>query len=326
MKNELRNTIIVLLSCLCLFPPFSRAQNEAGKTKTRIEYLWYEAENMLGFGTKPTGVPIQNPSWLGLPRAKAPGWGINGPGVSAEWSQGGESEWNSATASADELRATIYQDVEIPRAGDYKIWIRYADWANKTENFVVRITQGERPVFRQEFGARAVVDDHDEVKMYWGWAFTWDGAPANLGKGRARISIEIEKTAGALRHVDCFLVTNDLAYVPDGRRKPDFAAMRYLREWSTRRPRLAPLIDTSNPSVVPTAWKQPKIAGRDFLMPWNISTEFWKLYDKPAEERPLYPFNAEPVEEFVRKYKGARDVPLFSSKLVAPVVYINHLP
>ena len=60
-------------------------------------------------------------------------------------------------------------------------------------------------------------------------------------------------------------------------------------------------------------------------MPWNISPEFWKLYDKPAAERPLYPFNAEPIEDFVQKYKGARDVPLFSSKFVVPVIYINNL-
>ncbi len=105
-----------------------------------LEYLWYEAENMRGFGTKPTGEPIQNPSWMNLPRAKAPGWGMNGPGVSAEWSQGGESEWNSAAASADETAGKIYQDVEIPRPGNYKIWVRYADWANKTEPFVIRIT------------------------------------------------------------------------------------------------------------------------------------------------------------------------------------------
>ncbi|HEY8186935.1 MAG TPA: hypothetical protein VIF64_12745, partial [Pyrinomonadaceae bacterium] len=38
------------------------------------EYLWYEAENMRGFGTKPNGEPIQNPSWLNLPKAKAPAW------------------------------------------------------------------------------------------------------------------------------------------------------------------------------------------------------------------------------------------------------------
>ena len=107
-----------------------------------FEYLWYEAENMRGFGTKPTGEPIQNPSWMNLRRVDAPGWGINGPGVSAEWSQGGESEWNSAAASADETAGAIYQDLEIPRAGNYKIWVRYADWANRSENFAIRITQG----------------------------------------------------------------------------------------------------------------------------------------------------------------------------------------
>ena len=292
------------------------------------EYLWYEAENMRGFGTKPTGEPIQNPSWLNLPKAKAPGWGINGPGVSAEWSQGGESEWNSAAASADESAGKIYQDIEIPRGGNYKIWVRYADWASKTETFVLRITQGEREVFRHEFGAKDVIDPHDEVSMYWGWAFAWDRANTDLAKGAARVSIEIEKPADARRHIDCVLLTNDLAFVPDGRRKPDFSAMRYLREWSATRAPLAPLTQSavSATSSVPSSWKRPAIAGRDFIMPWNISPEFWKLYDKPAAERPLYPFNAEPIEEFVAKYKGARDVPLFGSKFVVPVIYINNLP
>src|SRR6185436_4698173 len=147
-----------------------------------------------------------------------------------------------------------------------------------------------------------------------------------LEKGSGRISLEIENAAGARRHVDCLLLTNDLTYVPEGRRKPDFAAMRYLREWSTKRPALASLVDSSAPTELPVAWQRPQIAGRDFLMPWNIATDFWKLYDKPVAERPLFPFNAEPIEEFVRKYKGARDVPIFSSKFVVPVIYINNLP
>src|SRR5450432_210053 len=151
------------------------------------EYLWYEAENMRGFATDAQHQPILNPSWLNLPKAKTPGWGMNGPGVSAEWSQGGESEWNSAAASADETSASIYQEIEIPRAGEYKFWVRYADWANKTENFVIRIEQAGTEVFRHEFGAKDVIDRHDEVSMYWGWAFAWDGAPATLAKGPAPV-------------------------------------------------------------------------------------------------------------------------------------------
>jgi hypothetical protein len=162
--------------------------------------------------------------------------------------------------------------------------------------------------------------------MYWGWAFTWDSAPAKLSKGPATLFIEVNKPAMARRHVDCVLVTNDLAFVPQGRRKPDFAAMRYLREWVTTRATLTPIIGSSTAQDVPAAWQRPKIAGRDFLMPWNIAKEFWSLYDKPAAERPLYPFNAEPIEEFVQQYKGARDVPIFASKLVVPVIYINNLP
>ena len=58
-------------------------------------------------------------------------------------------------------------------------------------------------------------------------------------------------------------------------------------------------------------------------MPWNITKEFWSLYDKPADQRPLYPFHAEPVDEFVKTYAGKRDVPIFDSKFVVPVIYIN---
>lgn len=281
---------------------------------------------MRGFATQPNGEPVLNPSWRNLPRAQAPGWGMSGTGVSAEWTQGGESGWNSAAASADETTGTIYQDIEVPRPGPYRVWIRYADWANKTENFTVTITQQGREVLRHQFGEKDLIDVHDEISMYWGWAFNWDSATAPLEKGPARISITIEKTSQARRHVDCVLVTNDLAYVASGRVKPEFAAMRYLREWSNNRVAFNSLLNPNFSTDASNVWQRPTIAGRDFLMPWNISTEFWKLYDKPSAERPLYPFNAEPIDLFVQKYSGARDVPIFSSNLVAPVIYINNLP
>jgi hypothetical protein len=282
---------------------------------------------MRGFTTGKLGAPMLNPSYLNLSREKAPGWGMNGPGVSAEWTQGGESEWNSAAASADETRATIYQDFDVPRAGRYRLWIRYADWARKKENFTVTIVQNGEQVFRREFGEGGIVDPNDEVSLYWGWAFTWDFADtATLAKGPARLSLNVEKAAEARRHVDCFVLTNDFAYVPKDRAKPDFAAQRYLRTWSTARKPLASWLSGEAPVRVPDLWLQPKIAGRDFLMPWNIAKEFWPMLDKPAEERPLYPFNAELIEEFVKQYKGARDVPLFQSKLVVPVIYINNVP
>ena len=327
MNRLLLKGLIVLFVVFVDLPGGSLINSEAlAQPRTSIEYLWYETENMRGLTETPRHEPLLNPSYLELPAAKAPGWSISGPGVSAEWTQGGESEWNSVAAAADETRGVIWQDIEIPRAGEYRIWVRYADWANKTETFVARITQQGREVARHEFGAADVIDPHDEVSMYWGWAFAWDGAPATLAKGPARISIELDQTAQARRQIDCVLVTNDLAYVPQGRRKPDFAAMRYLRDWANTRPPLAPLIEAPIRIDVPPSWARPKIAGRDFLMPWNIAKEFWQLYDKPPGERPLYPFNAEPIDEFVKAYSGKRDVPIFSSKLIVPTVYINDLP
>ena len=296
------------------------------ETATRAEYLWYEAENMRGITATAQNEPQLNPSWMQLSASKAPGWGINGPGVSAEWTQGGESEWNSVNASADETRGTISQDIEVPRAGEYKVWVRYADWAKKTEDFTVTIRQSNREVFTHEFGAKDVVDAYDEIEMYWQWVFAWDSASAKLSQGPARVSIDIRKPAQASRKVDCFVITNDLAYVPQGREKPDFGTTRYLREFAKTRPPLAPLIDQSLTANLPASWARPKIAGRDFVMPWNIAKDFWSFYDKPQDQRPLYPFNAEPIDEFVKTYSGKGEVPIFDSKFIVPVVYLNDLP
>jgi hypothetical protein len=331
MLKRSKAALPVFILCLVAQTTYTQTNSPraaSADSSRHFEYLWYEAENMSGIAVDARNEPRANPSWMELTRAQAPGFEMNGPGVSAEWTQGGESEWDSVAAAPDETRAAIFQEIEIPHDGQYRVWARYADWANKTENFVVRVTQGEREVFRQEFGARDVVDPHDEFEMYWGWAFAWDGSPAvKLKKGPARLSIEVEKAAQARRHVDCVLITNDLEYKPQGRQKPPFAAQRVLREWSEKRPALAPLIEKDSASAqAPALWRRPALAGRDFLMPWNITEKFWELYDKPASERPLYPFNAEPSEAFVEKYKGGRDVPIFSSPLVVPVVYINELP
>src|SRR5438309_8310895 len=82
-------------------------------------YLWLEPEWFDGvkgsFGyssgeAKPTGA-----------------WGIAGPGISPEWTQGGESEWNSLGVPATETKAVCGRDLVIPRGGKYRVWVRYVD-------------------------------------------------------------------------------------------------------------------------------------------------------------------------------------------------------
>src|SRR3954468_9979915 len=87
-------------------------------------HLWLEPEWF-------EGVSGSFAYWTGT--AKPSGsWGIAGPGISAEWTQGGESEWNSIGAAAAETKAECHRTVTIPRAGTYKVWVRYVDHRRKT--------------------------------------------------------------------------------------------------------------------------------------------------------------------------------------------------
>src|SRR4051794_25546438 len=87
----------------------------AAATKPPL-YLWLEPEWF-------DGVEGSFAYWSGT--AKPTGsWGIAGPGISAEWSQGGESEWNSMGVPAEETRASCHRELVIPRGGDYKLWVR----------------------------------------------------------------------------------------------------------------------------------------------------------------------------------------------------------
>src|SRR5207244_9006663 len=96
-------------------------------------YLWLEPEWF-------DGVKGTFAYWTG--DAKATGsWGVAGPGISAEWTQGGESEWNSMGAAASETNAVCGRDPIVPRAGKYRVWVRYVDHRKQTEPFTVKITQ-----------------------------------------------------------------------------------------------------------------------------------------------------------------------------------------
>src|SRR5437588_3735329 len=97
-----RSVVLLIVGCVFLTTPefsasprlpISGSSLESPRPRVAaspsFEYLWYETENMRGISADSRHEPVLNPSWQELPASKAPGWGINGPGVSAEWSQGG---------------------------------------------------------------------------------------------------------------------------------------------------------------------------------------------------------------------------------------------
>src|SRR5262245_1162963 len=107
-------------------------------------YLWLEPEWF-------DGVTGSFAYWTGTARPTG-AWGVAGPGVSAEWTQGGESEWNSIGAAAAETKAECARDLVIPRAGRYRVWVRYVDHRRKAEPFGVVLTQGGRLAVAGELG------------------------------------------------------------------------------------------------------------------------------------------------------------------------------
>jgi hypothetical protein len=83
-------------------------------------------------------------------------WGIAGPGISAEWTQGGESEFNSMAAGPNETQAVCSREVFVPRDGRYMVWVRYYDHRNKAEPFTVRVERDGKVQMEGELGVAAV--------------------------------------------------------------------------------------------------------------------------------------------------------------------------
>src|SRR6478735_3081888 len=108
-------------------------------------HLWFEPEWF-------DGVKGSFAYWPGGNAKPTGAWGVAGPGIAAEWSQGGESEWNSLGAGADETSARCQRDFIVPRGGEYKIWARYYEHRKKTSPFRITIEQDGKQVFTGEYG------------------------------------------------------------------------------------------------------------------------------------------------------------------------------
>lgn len=177
-------------------------------------HLWYEPEWF-------DGVEGSFAYWTG--DAKPTGkWGIAGPGISAEWTQGGESEWNSMGAAAGETKAVCGRDIVVPRAGKYRAWVRYVDHRRKSEPFTISVKQNGKAVLDGELGTKPSVPENDEYQLYWSFSFGWASLDGMLAEGPARIEVSIDKPGEGWRQVDAILLTDDLTFVPNGREKPPF--------------------------------------------------------------------------------------------------------
>src|SRR5262249_52082385 len=136
-------------------------------------------------------------------------WGLSGPGWAAEWNQGGESGFLSIATGPDDDQAVATKTVEIPVAGQYFVWVRYGDWREKTERFQVQIEQAGKPAGTGRYGESPLVDEDNEAKLYWGWAFVWDKRAVDLQKGPATLKLLSTTKDPEARQIDVVVLSND---------------------------------------------------------------------------------------------------------------------
>ncbi len=284
------------------------------------ESLWIEAEHLEG---------VRGFCWpMGKPEMKKTDghWALSGPGWAAEWNMGGESGFLSIATGADDDRAVAGRTIEIPAAGAYSVWVRYGDRREKTERFQVRIEQSGAPPWTGSFGEQPMVEEDNEMKLYWDWAFAWDRREARLRKGPARLSLVSTTKEPEPRQVDVIVLTTDAAYRPRIKERPrrfDWEALEGYRGRSLAR--LEPLARNRPAPQLPAAWKLRTFRNQGFLYLWNVShtkpEESW-LGDKPG--RVKFPYNLVDQgtrEEFEKLYAGRDDVPIFSDPRIVPTFH-----
>ena len=284
-------------------------------------YLWFEPEWF-------EGVKGSFAYWTGT--AKPTGaWGVAGPGISAEWTQGGESEWNSMGAAAAETHATCQRDFIVPRAGAYRVWVRYVDHRRKTAPFTASIEQQGKTAVKGELGVRPVVPPNDEYQLWWGFSFGWGAVNGTLAKGPAGLTLAIAGAGERWRLVDAVLVTDDVRYVPFGREKPPFG---YLAAMKLQPRDGASWRGSAKDLAAGAPSPRRKLAGRDFTM-WtgiDVDPKWW--HKQQPDRLPLYDvlFHFGPPsdirEKFHQQFAGRRDLPILSWKHLVPGVYLGATP
>ncbi len=297
---------------------FSGATVSEGRSGKAPVYLWFEPEWF-------AGVEGSFAYWTGTAQPTGH-WGVAGPGISAEWTQGGESEWNSLGVPAQEAHAVCSRRLVVPRSGDYHLWVRYVDHRGLTEPFRVRLLQDARE-WDHEFGLQDVVPRGDEYALYWGFSFGWARARCTLLQGPTRLELCIDRPGEGWRQVDAVLLTDDLAYVPYGREKPPFAwreavALTPPRAWDWR----------GSARGIDMHFAEPKLAGRAFGMWTGVDSDpsWWSAQDVDRLDPYDVFFQFSPPEDirsrFHTQFAGRRDVEILRPPLLVPGYYLGATP
>jgi len=280
------------------------------------ETVWIEAEHLAG---------VSGYCFPDIQANETAGsWALSGPGVAPEWTQGGESEWLSIACGPKEDKAAATVTVEIPCAGDWRLWVRYRDWRDQAEEFAVKVEQAGAAARELVFGSKPVVDEDDEFKLYWKWAFCWGMQGIKLAKGPATLTLLARSAQPGHRQVDALCLTTDASYQPLYREKPVKPVWKVLDEIRAK-PGVAPepLAVRRVDDRAPAAWKVRTPGDKGLVYLWNMRGQWEKDLASQNPQRMLFPYSVDPASHsnFIAAFGGKTDVPIFSDSRIAPVFH-----
>ncbi len=295
----MRNTLLLLL-----FPAFLHAES-----------IWLEAEHFTGIKgfCWPQGKPEM--------RKTAGNWGLSGPGWAAEWIQGGESGFLSIACAGDDDKAVVSTNVDVPVAGTYRVWVRFRDNRGTSSRFQVRVTPaGKKPILLT-YGAKPIVEEDNEMKLYFNWAFAWEGHDADLPAGPATVELVSGFKEAECRQIDCLSLTTDLTYRPLIKERPAHPTRELLESIRTIDAKREPLARRIGPASVPPSWTPKTFRDKGFLYLWNMNQVKWASDDPKRVPVPYHLADEAVRKEFEAKYAGTKDVPIFGDPRITPVFH-----
>ncbi len=304
----------------CVVLLFAVVAASVCRSASAVETLWIEAEHFDGISGYcwPMGTPAM--------RQTAGNWGLSGPGWAADWNQGGESGFLSIATAAEDANAVVTKTVTVPAAGSYTLWVRYCDYREAAERFEVRIAQPGREARTFEFGLHPRVEEDNEIKLYFDFAFAWDGLALDLAEGECQIALASTSTAPAARRVDVVVITDARDYHPLMKERPPHAAWELLEPLREGIPDdYEPLARRTGMTTIPDVWRLQTFRNEGFRYLWNVDgdqgVQTW-MSDNPATVRVPYQVRDEDVRsEFEALYAGRNDVPIFSDPRIVPTFH-----
>ena len=170
-----------------------------------------------------------------------------------------------------------------------------------------------------------MIEEDNEMKLYFGWAFAWASHEVKLAKGPATLRLRTTSRDRQPRQIDAIVLTTDSTYRPRIKERPPSAA----REFSTLTAAVCRPISSrsrvaNRPSNCRRRGNSPRFATAAFCISGTSATPALSnlVGDKPDRVRFPYNIADAPVRsEFEKKYAGRNDVPIFCDPRIVPTFH-----